>query len=69
MDILRIGHLSTFYHTAFLLMGTDWLAEAGIDARWKLFPSGPDIVKAMESGEPAGTRKAPCSLPGASTCP
>ncbi len=32
-------------------MGTDWLSEAGIDARWKLFPSGPDIVKAMESGE------------------
>lgn len=50
-DTLRIGHLSTFYHTAFLLMGTDWLTEAGIDARWKLFPSGPDIVKAMEAGE------------------
>jgi NitT/TauT family transport system substrate-binding protein len=51
MDTLRIGHLSTFYHTAFILMGTDWLAEAGINVTWKLFPSGPDIVKAMESGE------------------
>ncbi|HEY3273364.1 MAG TPA: ABC transporter substrate-binding protein [Methanocella sp.] len=48
---LRIGHLSTFYHTAFVLMGTDWLAEAGIDASWKLFPSGPDIMKAMTDGE------------------
>ncbi len=48
---LRIGHLSTFYHTAFVLMGTGWLAESGIDASWKLFPSGPDIMKAMGAGE------------------
>jgi ABC-type nitrate/sulfonate/bicarbonate transport systems, periplasmic components len=48
---LRIGHLSTFYHTAFVLMGTDWLADAGIDATWRLFPSGPDIMKAMIDGE------------------
>ncbi len=32
-------------------MGTDWLAAAGIDASWKLFPSGPDIMKAMTDGE------------------
>jgi NitT/TauT family transport system substrate-binding protein len=48
---LRIGHLSTFYHTAFILMGTDWLADAGIDAAWRLFPSGPDIMKAMVDAE------------------
>jgi NitT/TauT family transport system substrate-binding protein len=48
---LRIGHLSTFYHTAFILIGTDWLADAGIEASWKLFPSGPDIMKAMADGE------------------
>lgn len=48
---LRIGHLSTFYHTAFILMGTGWLAEAGIDAAWRLFPSGPDIMKAMADDE------------------
>jgi NitT/TauT family transport system substrate-binding protein len=48
---LRIGHLSTFYHTAFVLMGTGWLADADIDASWKLFPSGPDIVNALASGE------------------
>jgi len=48
---LRIGHLSTFYHTAFILMGTDWLAASGVDASWKLFPSGPDIMKAMADGE------------------
>ena len=32
-------------------MGTDWLAAAGVDASWKLFPSGPDIMKAMTDGE------------------
>lgn len=48
---LRIGHLSTFYHTAFVLMGTSWLADEGIDAAWKLFPSGPDIMKAVTDGE------------------
>ncbi len=48
---LRIGHLSTFYHTAFVLMGTDWLAASGVDASWRLFPSGPDIMNAMGAGE------------------
>jgi NitT/TauT family transport system substrate-binding protein len=46
---ITIGHLSTIYHTSFILMGTDWLAKAGIHAEWKLFASGPDIVKAFES--------------------
>ncbi len=48
---LAIGHLSTVYHTSFILMGTDWLEKAGIHADWKLFASGPDIVKALEKKE------------------
>jgi len=32
-------------------MGTDWLEKAGIRATWKLFASGPDIVKAFENRE------------------
>jgi NitT/TauT family transport system substrate-binding protein len=44
---ITIGHLSTVYHTSFILMGTDWLERAGIHADWKLFASGPDIVKAF----------------------
>lgn len=48
---LSIGHLSTVYHTSFILEGTDWLQKAGIDAKWKLFASGPDIVKAFEDKE------------------
>lgn len=48
---LRIGHLSTVYHTSFILEGTGWLQKAGIDAEWKLFASGPDIVRAFENKE------------------
>jgi NitT/TauT family transport system substrate-binding protein len=48
---LTIGHLSTVYHTSFILEGTDWLLKAGIDAEWKLFASGPDIVRAFENKE------------------
>lgn len=49
-NALRIGHLSTLYHTAFLLRGGGLLQERCIDARWSLFPSGPDIISAMQEG-------------------
>ncbi|HEY9206298.1 MAG TPA: ABC transporter substrate-binding protein [Candidatus Methanoperedens sp.] len=48
---LNIGHLSTVYHTSFILMGTDWLKSRGIHANWKLFASGPDIVEAFANRE------------------
>ncbi len=48
---INIGHLSTLYHTSFILMGVDWLKKAGISANWKLFASGPDIVNAFEKKE------------------
>lgn len=48
---INIGHLSTLYHTSFILMGMDWLNKAGIHANWKLFASGPDIVNAFEKKE------------------
>lgn len=48
---ITIGHLSTVYHTSFILIGTDWLEKAGIHADWKLFASGPDIVAAFENEE------------------
>lgn len=51
MHQLNIGHLSTVYHTSFILMGTDWLSIAGIHGNWKLFASGPDIVKAFSNNE------------------
>jgi NitT/TauT family transport system substrate-binding protein len=48
---LRIGHLSTFYHTSFILEGTDWLEESGLDVKWSLFASGPDMIKAFSNNE------------------
>ncbi|MFA4861277.1 ABC transporter substrate-binding protein [Methanoregula sp.] len=47
---VRIGHLSTLYHTAFLLRGTSLLEDAGLRATWRLFASGPDIISAMQEG-------------------
>lgn len=51
MAKLRIGHLSTFYHTAFILMGSDSLEKAGLGVSWTLFPTGPDIVNALSRNE------------------
>ena len=49
---LRIGHLSTFYHTAILLMANGRLQEdLGVDVEWRLFGTGPAIVAAFENGE------------------
>jgi NitT/TauT family transport system substrate-binding protein len=48
---IRIGHLSTMYHTAFLLKGSDFMSRHGLHAVWKLFASGPDIINAMQRGD------------------
>jgi NitT/TauT family transport system substrate-binding protein len=49
---VRIGYLSTAYHTSFILMGTSWVEER-LDARieWKLFPTGPEMIKAFTKTE------------------
>ncbi|MEW6108455.1 MAG: ABC transporter substrate-binding protein [Nitrospirota bacterium] len=45
---LRIGHLSTFYHTAVLLMARrDLLKDKGICPDWRLFGTGPAIVNSF----------------------
>lgn len=52
MPSLRIGHLTTAYHTAFILIGSGWLAEKlGLDVEWKLFPTGPAMIKSFAAGE------------------
>jgi NitT/TauT family transport system substrate-binding protein len=49
---LRIGHLSTFYHTAMVLMAReDTGRRLGSQVQWRLFGTGPAIVKAFEEGE------------------
>jgi len=52
MKRLRIGHLSTFYHTAVILMAEDLIGKRiNIEAEWRLFGTGPAIVNALEQGE------------------
>lgn len=46
---LRIGHLSTAYHTALIISGAGWGRRLGIE--WKLYPTGPAMIKAMKEGE------------------
>jgi NitT/TauT family transport system substrate-binding protein len=49
---IRIGHLSTFYHTAILLMaqgGAD--IRLGAEIEWRLLGTGPAIMNAFKGGE------------------
>lgn len=49
---LRIGHLSTFYHTAVLLMADEEARlRLSFETEWRLFGTGPAIVAAFERGE------------------
>jgi NitT/TauT family transport system substrate-binding protein len=49
MTTLRIGHLSTAYHTAFILMGGHWIEkQLKVAEEWTLFPTGPAMVQAFK---------------------
>jgi NitT/TauT family transport system substrate-binding protein len=49
---IRIGHLSTFYHTAILLMAQGNAdARIGAEIEWKLMGTGPAIMKAFQQNE------------------
>lgn len=49
---IRIGHLSTFYHTAILLMAQgDAEKRLGVEVEWKLKGTGPAIMQAFSKGE------------------
>ena len=49
---LRIGHLSTFYHTAVLLMARkDITSLLGLNIEWTLMGTGPAIIEAFGRGE------------------
>ena len=52
MKPLRIGHLSTAYHTAFILMGGKWVQDKMNKAvQWTLFPTGPAMLHAFKQNE------------------
>jgi len=49
---LRIGYLSTFYHTSILMIARGTLnSEIGIEVDWNLYGTGPAIVDAFEKKE------------------
>jgi len=51
-DKLNIGHLSTAYHTNFILMENDDLSnDLKRDINWTLFGTGPAMVKAFKNEE------------------
>jgi len=45
---MRIGYLTTLYHTSNILRGSGQLKELGIEASWKLFPNGSAMMEAFE---------------------
>ncbi len=50
--IVRIGHLSTFYHTAVLLMARGTVpARLGATVEWRLMGTGPAIMESFGRGE------------------
>ncbi len=48
---LRIGFLSTLFHTSILIKGMKWLEDLGIEPTWTLFGTGPAIVDAFSKGK------------------
>ena len=49
---LRIGFLSTLYHTSHILREGNWLEkELGVECRWCLFGTGPEMIQAFEGDE------------------
>jgi NitT/TauT family transport system substrate-binding protein len=48
---IRIGYLSTLYHTSLILKGSDLAGELGVGISWRLFPTGPDMIDAFGRGE------------------
>ncbi len=48
---LSIGYLSTLYHTSHILRKLGWLdTELGVSCRWHLCGTGPEMVRAFETG-------------------
>jgi len=49
MKTLRLGYLSTMYHTSHLIKNLGWLETGlGVKTAWTLFGTGPAMVKAFQ---------------------
>jgi NitT/TauT family transport system substrate-binding protein len=48
---MRIGYLSTIYHTSFILKSGKFPFDNIEETEWKLFPTGPAMIKAFKNME------------------
>lgn len=49
---IRVGHLSTFYHTAILLLAENRVEDTiGTGVDWNLYGTGPAIISAFENND------------------
>ena len=47
--LLRIGYLSTLYHTSHLLRQLRWIEEdLTIECRWQMYGTGPEMIEAFQ---------------------
>ncbi len=52
MDTLRVGHLSTLYHTSIVIQAMpEIMKDLSLKIRWTLFGTGPAIVEAFQRDE------------------
>ena len=47
---MKIGYLSTIYHTSFILKSGKYSFDSSEETNWKLFPTGPEMMRAFENG-------------------
>ena len=51
MQVLRIGYLSTMYHTSHIIKQLKWVEKfLSLKADWQLFGTGPSMVEAFAAG-------------------
>ncbi|HWQ20527.1 MAG TPA: ABC transporter substrate-binding protein [Methanotrichaceae archaeon] len=51
-DEIRIGYLTTLYHTSLILRGSGRVDEdLGLNTSWKRFPNGPSMIEAFERSD------------------
>ena len=48
---MRTGYLTTLYHTSFILRGSGWMENEGLNASWRRFPNGPAMIEAFQKGD------------------
>ena len=50
MEQLKIGYLSTMYHTSHIIKAEGWIEEfMNVISCWKLFPTGPAMIEAFSA--------------------